>query len=565
MTGLTKWTGKAGDNLWESGQNWTGNQPPSLGDTVQVEPSAALTVQISSVLPSFSSLTIGDGSSFAIVLQLNSGASLATTGAMTFAQGGGGNVTIEGQGSLSAGGGFAVANGSGASILAGTATTGGMLDVTGAISSGITLGFANTTVASTLKLESTSTLDHAISITSSTQTLEIGATASVTLNTSESVANGTIKIDGGVLAANSLSLGANANLVGSGTLSISGSTTGSGTITASGGTLTITGAVSNSGAASQLVIASGCTLILSGYALGSSGSAPTLTFQGSGDLFQSVNVGMYNFYLGAISDFSAGDTMEIAAFGSGDKIYSFDATAHTITISTAAGYNQKVLTFDSSTDVSKITLSQATVSGVLADVLVICFMAGTLIRTPDGEVAVETLKRGDLVLTAEGVAKPIAWLGLQTVSSLFSDPMRNWPIRIKAGALAENVPARDLFVSPDHALLVDGVLVHAGALVNESSIVRETQVPQSFTYYHVELDDHSLILAENVPAETFIDNVDRTHFDNWAEHEALYPQGKRINELPYPRVKSSRQLPQSIRAALADRARRIGASARAVA
>jgi hypothetical protein len=197
---------------------------------------------------------------------------------------------------------------------------------------------------------------------------------------------------------------------------------------------------------------------------------------------------------------------------------------------------------------------------------VICFMAGTLVRTPDGEVAVETLKRGDLVLTNnDGVAKPVSWLGRQTVSAFFADPARTYPIRVKAGALAENVPSCDLLVSPDHALLVDGVMVHAGALVNGTSIVREAKVPTVFTYHHVELDDHSLILAENTPAETFVDNVDRMNFDNWAEHEALYPEGKTVSELPYPRVKAHRQVPVYIRVALAERAEIIGAVKSAVA
>jgi len=165
----------------------------------------------------------------------------------------------------------------------------------------------------------------------------------------------------------------------------------------------------------------------------------------------------------------------------------------------------------------------------------ICFMAGTLVRTADGEVAVESLKRGDLVLTHDGRSVPVDWLGRQTVSLRFADKTRVLPIRIRAGALAENVPSRDLLVSPDHAILVDGALIHASALVNGTSIVRETDVPMTFTYYHVEVEDHSLILAENTPAETFVDNVDRLNFDNWAEHEALYPNGKQVTELPYPR------------------------------
>jgi hypothetical protein len=183
----------------------------------------------------------------------------------------------------------------------------------------------------------------------------------------------------------------------------------------------------------------------------------------------------------------------------------------------------------------------------------VCFMPGTMIRTPDGEVAVETLKRGDLVLTADNRAEPVAWIGRQTVSRLFSDPARVWPIRIRAGALGENVPSRDLLISPDHAILIDGMLVQAGALVNGLSITREGKVPATFTYYHVETGDHSLILAENVPAETFVDNADRLAFDNWDEHQAIYPEGKAIAEMPHPRAQSARQLPQATRERLSRR------------
>ena len=84
------------------------------------------------------------------------------------------------------------------------------------------------------------------------------------------------------------------------------------------------------------------------------------------------------------------------------------------------------------------------------------------------------MKPGELVLTADGRTLPVSWLGVQTVSTVFADKLRVLPIRIKAGALADNVPARDLLVSSDHAMFVDGVLVHAGALVNGTSIVRET-------------------------------------------------------------------------------------------
>jgi hypothetical protein len=188
-------------------------------------------------------------------------------------------------------------------------------------------------------------------------------------------------------------------------------------------------------------------------------------------------------------------------------------------------------------------------------------MAGTLIRTATGNRPIETLSRGDVVMTTDGREMPIAWIGKQKVSMTFADKNRVTPIRISAGALGENVPSRDLLVSPCHAILVDGNLIQAGALVNGSSVTRLTDVPNMFVYYHIELDDHSLIFAENAPAETFVDNVDRLAFDNWAEHEALFPNGKEVPELPYARAKSHRQVPRKTREMLAARAAAIAEAA----
>ncbi len=186
-----------------------------------------------------------------------------------------------------------------------------------------------------------------------------------------------------------------------------------------------------------------------------------------------------------------------------------------------------------------------------------CFVAGTMIRTATGEAAIETLKIGDLIATADGQIKPVRWIGRNTVSLVFADPLRTLPILIKAGALSENVPSRDLRLSPDHAVLVEGLLVQAGALVNGASIIRDTTAPQTFVYYHVELTDHALILAENTPAETFIDNVDRMSFDNWDEHQALYAAPSPMTEMAYPRAKAHRQVPTALRRLLAERAEAI--------
>lgn len=180
-----------------------------------------------------------------------------------------------------------------------------------------------------------------------------------------------------------------------------------------------------------------------------------------------------------------------------------------------------------------------------------CFLAGTRIATPAGEVAVETLKAGDQVLTASGETRPVRWIGRTTVSSRFADPMQSFPIRIAAGAIDENIPARDLLVSPGHALLIDGVLVNAAALVNGLTVTRETAMAPNFVYYHVELDTHDVLIAEGTPAESFVDNASRMAFDNWETH----PDDAPVAEMDLPRALSARQVPASIRARLAARIR----------
>ena len=487
-------------------------------------------------------------------ITISTGAILTTNSALTNSSG-----TITVNGTLTETGNTAISNAGTISIASGTLSDTG----TGGIGN---TGTINSSGASALNVGATHAIANSgtIHVTGGTLTVtgkitDTGSSAitidsGATLTTADLITNtsGTITLNGGTLTdAGGLTLSAGA-LTGYG--SVSGAITGGGTITATGGTLTLVGQVDGTGSsASSLIIDNGYTMQLtSAAAIGQAGVNPTLDFIGNGDLFIDTAAAVGTLHLGTISGFSGTDKIEIKAIGPGDNV-SWNAGTNQLTVYN--GVTSQIFTFAAGTQGQNIYVS-SDVGGVTT--LAICFMAGTLVRTPDGEVAIETLKPGDLVLTSEGVAKPVNWLGKQTVSTLFADPVRSLPIRVKAGALAENVPARDLLVSPDHALLVDGVLIHAGALVNGTSITRETNVPRVFVYYHVELDDHSLILAENTPAETFVDNVDRMNFDNWAEFEALYPEGKSVEELPYPRAKAHRQVPVYIRVALADRAQALG-------
>ena len=114
---------------------------------------------------------------------------------------------------------------------------------------------------------------------------------------------------------------------------------------------------------------------------------------------------------------------------------------------------------------------------------------------------------------------------------------------------AAPVPHSDLTVTADHAVLVDGVLCEAGALVNGTTIA---QVPLSefgekYTVYHVETDAHEIVLANGAPAESFVDNVSRQAFDNFDEFEKLYGDPPEMRELPHPRATNVRHLPARIK------------------
>lgn len=152
-----------------------------------------------------------------------------------------------------------------------------------------------------------------------------------------------------------------------------------------------------------------------------------------------------------------------------------------------------------------------------------CYRAGTRIATEHGERAIETLAIGDRVRTLSGASRPIRWIGRRSYSrGLLSGNRNLLPIKISAGALAEALPRRDLWVSPEHALYLDGMLIPARMLANGSSIVCDESVGQ-ITYIHLEFDVHTVIFAEGAPAESFVDDDSRQKFDNAAEYRRLYP------------------------------------------
>ena len=171
-----------------------------------------------------------------------------------------------------------------------------------------------------------------------------------------------------------------------------------------------------------------------------------------------------------------------------------------------------------------------------------------MIAKPEGEIPVEDLVIGGEVLNSAGNAASIKWIGRQTVYPYFAQEKARL-IRMSAGSLGGGLPHSDLTVTADHAMLVDGVLCNASALVNETSItqVSKQDLGDSYTVYHIETEAHEIIIANGAATETYIDHSSRCVFDNYAEYEALYGDEAQLTELLLSRATTSRQVPASIR------------------
>jgi hypothetical protein len=205
----------------------------------------------------------------------------------------------------------------------------------------------------------------------------------------------------------------------------------------------------------------------------------------------------------------------VTGLSNGDKITVAGATSASLTGNTLTFHYPGLLGLDTTASFtlqgipagSTITFDSTTDTAVFA-----CFLRGTRIATPYGEVAVEDLRPGDMVLTLNRGRAPIRWIGRRVLDPLMIDRPRDaWPIRIQQGALSDNVPHRDLLVSPDHCLFVQDVLIPAKLLVNGTTIVQE-EYEDPFEYFHIELDSHDVVLAEGMLAETYLDLGNRHMF-----------------------------------------------------
>ncbi len=154
---------------------------------------------------------------------------------------------------------------------------------------------------------------------------------------------------------------------------------------------------------------------------------------------------------------------------------------------------------------------------------VACFAQGTRLRVPGGVVAVECLVVGDVVLTAAGREVAVRWLGHRQVGCAeHPRPWDVWPVRVQRDAFGPGMPAHDVWLSPDHSVFVDGVLIPVRYLLNGASIVQEQW--DAVTYWHVELDRHDVLLAEGLAVESYLDTGNRADFANGGTVVRMTPE-----------------------------------------
>ncbi len=178
---------------------------------------------------------------------------------------------------------------------------------------------------------------------------------------------------------------------------------------------------------------------------------------------------------------------------------------------------------------------------------VLCFCRGTLIMTPTGEVGAETLQAGDLVLTAHNGPREVVWVGKGKVLATRGRRSAATPVIVRKGALADNVPVRDLRITKAHSLYVGDVLVPVEFLVNHRTILWDDHA-QEVELFHIELASHDVLIANGAPAESYRDDGNRWLFQNANEGWGLPPRE------PYAPVLTGGPVVDAIWAKLLERA-----------
>ncbi|OYV35943.1 MAG: hypothetical protein B7Z81_08025 [Acidocella sp. 20-61-6] len=311
------------------------------------------------------------------------------------------------------------------------------------------------------------------------------------------VSNANITMAGGTLLASSVSLLAGATLNGSGLVGAAGML---GNISLLGGDILAKG---NLLLADNISLSDGSVIAISGFSAldvihGFNGG--TIDFTGGSAVMTINDVAQFTGAVANMLDHDAIDLVGVAtslvSFSNG-MVTAADSNGIALggfALSVAAGQPAVRMISDGHGG-TLITLG--------GDIP--CFMRGTRLLTPNGYKPVEDFKPDDPIITLAGGRRRVCWVGWRTLD-LGGKPAAG-PVRFAPGSLGEGVPARPVYLSPLHAVFLQGVLVPACHLVNGATITEESQA--AVTYYHVELERHDVLLADGMPAESYLDTGNR--------------------------------------------------------
>lgn len=295
------------------------------------------------------------------------------------------------------------------------------------------------------------------------------------------------------------------NSASGGNIQITGGTspyTNTGTINVNDANLNIANALT--GTNGTVNLSNGADVTLRGN---NTGAGQTFNFSGSDN---TLNVTNGTTFTGVIRGFSQGDQLDLNIAGT--PVY--DSKTGILTITTSGG---KVYTYDIGAGYTGSFANS--IGGVVTYAgTTPCFLAGSMIRTSDGEVSVENLQVGDEVVTFDWkndqyISRSVAWVGKAraSVRAHLADDEAGWPVRILKDAIAEGVPYKDMLVTAEHCLFFEGKFVPARMLVNGVSVFYDKSAT-SYDYYHVETEQHSVLIADGMLTESYLDTGNRSSF-----------------------------------------------------
>ncbi|MEO6840888.1 MAG: Hint domain-containing protein [Bradyrhizobium sp.] len=446
----------------------------------------AFSANSSVTVSSHTTLDLG-GFNQTIALLISSGSSATVTNsgaaAATLMTGGSGNSTFAGAiqdgahatGLAKIGTGALTLSGKTNTYTGGTDVIGGSLSISADanLGTGGTLALGNGT---TLDLTSSFTLAHTITIAGD-PTFDVATGQSVAI--SAAIADGAQageveKTDGG-------------------TLRLTADNTYSGGTTIEGGTLELANA--SAAGSGPITFDSDVTLAIDGTTM------PSNTLDG----------------------FTSGDTIDLTSIGNvpGSHV-DMDYQSKVLTITEGSSLYQLNFNPNESFAGDFFHLTTDGNGTQITEDQIACYCRGTLLTAECGDVPVERLAIGDKVITASGALRPIKWIGTRSYGGRFIMGRKDiLPICFKAGSLGDNAPKRDLWISPHHAMFLEGMLIEAKDLVNGVSILQAEQV-EEVEYFHIELETHDVIIAEGALSESFVDDDSRAMFHNAHEYGALY-------------------------------------------